>query len=400
MEKNVIYDFDTVVSRAGTHAEKYEARERYFGNADVELFWVADMDLPTPAFLVDALRERLDHPLFGYTEQYEPIFDSIRWWMANEHGTEVEREWISLAPSVVTSISIAVQVLTQPGDSVAMLSPVYGPFFSCTTANGRTVADCPLRVENGRFEIDFQALETVLARPETTLLLLCNPHNPGGRVWTLPEIERLAHLCAENRVTLFSDEIHSDIIYPPAQHHSVLQVDAAHANSVVAHSIGKTFNTSGLQASFTVISDPGLRNRFRAGLNRAHVGDINLLGKVALATALSPAGADYKQQLVAYLMENIRQVVEKLQTLDKVHVMVPDATFLVWCDFSQLGRWQEINRRLIRDANVALSGGSFFGPAGEGGFRINCAHPRSQLLPAIDRIVKRFAGGHGYNAGK
>jgi len=391
MEKNIIYDFDPVVSRAGTHAEKYDARDRVFGRADVEPFWVADMDLPTPAFLVDALRKRLDHPMFGYTEQYELIFDSIRWWMAHEHGTEVAREWISLAPSVVTSISIAVQALTQPGDSVAMLSPVYGPFFSSATANGRIVADCPLRVENNRFEIDFQTLETVLAQPTTTLFLLCNPHNPGGRVWTLSELKRLAHLCAANHVILFSDEIHSDIVYPPARHHSVLQVDAAREISVVAHSIGKTFNTSGLQASFTLISDPGLRSRFRAGLDRAHAGDINLLGKVALTAALSPAGANYKQQLVATLHENTRLVCEKLQTLETVAVMVPEATFLVWCDFSQHGRWQDVNQRLIRDANVALSGGTFFGPAGEGGFRINCAHPRSLLLPAIDRIVAAFS---------
>ena len=390
MEKKIVYDFDSVISRAGTHAEKYDARKRYFGTSEVEPFWVADMDLPTPAFLVERLRARLDHPMFGYTEQYEQVFDAIRWWMNSQHGATVERKWISLSPSVVTSISIVVQSLTAPGDSVAVLSPVYGPFFSCVQANGRTVADSPLRVEQGRFEIDFTALEQLLTRPDVTLLLLCNPQNPGGRVWSEAELGQLAQLCAANGVVIFSDEIHCDIVYPPHRHTSMLTVENARGNCVVAHSIGKTFNTSGLQASFAIIPDPVLRTRFRSGQDRSHAGDVNLLGKVALAAALSPAGADYQQQLVRYLQENTRLVAEKLQTLDSVTVMIPEATFLVWCDFRSHGNWAEVFRRLIHQAGVALSGGTFFGPAGEGWFRINCAHPRSLLLPAVDRIVAEF----------
>ena len=390
MEKKIVYDFDPVISRADTHAEKYDARERFFGTAEVEPFWVADMDLPTPAFLVEQLRARLDHPMFGYTEQYEQVFNAIRWWMKSQHESTVEQAWISLSPSVVTSISIAVQSLTAPGDSVAVLSPVYGPFFSCVQANGRKVADSPLRVEQGRFEIDFTALEQQLTRPDVTLLLLCNPHNPGGRVWNGAELEQLARLCAANGVVIFSDEIHCDIVYAPHRHTSMLTVESALGNCVVAHSIGKTFNSSGLQASFTIIPEPALRKRFRAGLERSHAGDVNLLGKVALAAALSPAGADYKQQLVRYLQENTRLVAEKLQALESVSVMMPEATFLVWCDFRSHGTWPEVFQRLIHQAGVALSGGAFFGPAGGGWFRINCAHPRSLLMPAVDRIVAEF----------
>ncbi len=393
MEKKVDYDFGTPISRMGTHAEKYDARERFFGSADVEPFWVADMDLPTPAFLVDKLRERLDHSMFGYTEQYDFVFESIRWWMQDQHRAQVEQNWISLSPSVVTSISMAIQAFTKPSGSVAILSPVYGPFFSCTQLNGRTLADCPLRVEQGRFEIDFQSLEEILTRPETTLLLLCNPQNPGGRVWSIEELDRLAVLCRDNRVILFSDEIHSDIVYPPARHNSLLNVESARDIVLVAHSIGKTFNASGLQSSFTIIPDSGLRTRFRSAQERSHAGDINLLGKVALAHALSPDGAEYKRQLVAYLRENTLRVCEKLNGLEEAKVMVPEATFLVWCDFRNFGPWKEVFKRLVRDANVALSGGTFFGPAGEGWFRVNCAHPRAQLLPAVDRIVAEFSEG-------
>jgi cystathionine beta-lyase len=390
MAKKITYDFDHVVSRAGSHAEKYDGRQRFFGHPDVVPLWVADMDLPSPSFLAKALRERIGHPLFGYTEQYNAVRDAIRWWMADQHGVEVGHEWISLSPSVVASMAVAVQSLTKPGESVAVLSPVYGPFFSCARSNGRDVADCPLQVKDGRFEIDFQALEAILGKPGTTLLLLSNPHNPGGRVWTRTELEKLAECCRTNGVSIFSDEIHCDIVYPPQRHTSMLLIEAAREIAIVAHSIGKTFNTSGLQASFCIVPGAELRSRFRAGQERNHTGDVNLLGKVALATALSPAGVDYKRQLLAYLRENTLEVCKRIDALGAANAMVPEATFLVWCDFRAYGPWQEVFKRLVHEAGVALSGGRFFGPAGEGWFRINCAHPRSQLYPAVNRILAEF----------
>ena len=390
MEEKIVYDFDAALSRAGTYAEKYEARQQFFGKADVEPFWVADMDLPTPEFLVDALQSRVLHPMFGYTEQYEDVFESIQWWMQHEHVTEIDPQQISLSPSVVTSISMAIQAFTEAGDSVALLSPVYGPFYSCTKLNHRKVADCPLRVEQGKFEIDFQALEQQLARPEVKLLLFCNPQNPGGRAWSFQRLEGVVNLCVKHGVILFSDEIHCDILFPPNQHHTVLNIPAADDIAVVAHSIGKTFNTSGLQSSFSMIKNDQLRSLFRAAQERSHAGDINLLGKVALAHALSPKGVEYKQQLVAYIHENTRLVCERLWQIDGLLVMEPEATFLVWSDFRAFGDWQTVFKKLINEANVALSGGNFFGPAGEGWFRINCAHPRALLLPAVDRVVSVF----------
>lgn len=391
MDPKIIYDFDPVVSRAGTHAEKYESRVKYFGSAEVEPFWVADMDLPTPAFLVNRLRERLEHPMFGYTEQYEEVFKAIVWWMNDQHRVAVDPAWISLSSSVVTSISLAIQAFTKEGEAVAVLSPVYGPFYFCAKQNNRRVADCLLRVVQGRFEIDFQTLEKQLAHPSVKLMLLCNPHNPGGRVWSAHELDQILALCAQHQVILFSDEIHCDIVYPPARHNSVLQFEAARKNTVAAHSIGKTFNCSGLQASFAMIPDDDLRRRFRKAAERAHAGDINLLGKTALRYAFSPQGADYKRQLTVYLQENIRQACRLLRTLDSMEVMTPEATFLVWSDFRKFGPWQEVFKTLVHDAEVALSGGTFFGPAGEGWFRLNCAHPRSKLIPAVERIVSVFS---------
>jgi len=392
MDPEIIYDFENAPSREGTHTEKYDARKRFFGREDVIPLWVADMDLPAPGFLADAVRERAGHPLFGYTEQYGAVFDAVRWWMKDQHNADFDTKWMLLSPSVVTSMCMAVQAFTEPGDGVAVLSPVYGPFFTTAKTNDRRVEDCPLMVKGGRFELDFDRLEPLLAKPDVKLLMLSNPHNPGGRIWRLEELTQLAQLCARHGVVIFSDEIHSDIVYPPHRNTSMLNIPAARGHLVLAHSIGKTFNTSGLQASFCIIPDQNLRRRFRNAQNRAHAADINLLGKTALAAALSPAGAEYKHQLTTYLHENIREVCRRIAGIEGVTIMEPQSTFLVWCDFRTLGPWQEVFKRLVQNAGVALSGGTFFGPAGEGWFRINCAHPRNRLYPAMDRIIAEFSG--------
>jgi len=381
------FDFDNAPSREGTYSEKYDARLRFFGRGDVTPLWVADMDLASPAFLAESLRERSEHPLFGYTEQYDAIFEAVHWWMKTEHDADVERAWTLLSPSVVTSMCMALQAFSRPGDGVVLLSPVYGPFYTTAQANDRRVEDCPLLIDDGLFKIDFERLKTLLAKPDVSLLMLSNPHNPGGRVWTEQELEELAELCAAHGVVIFSDEIHSDIVYPPNRNCSMLNIPMARSRLIVAHSIGKTFNTSGLQASFCIIPDPQIRQSFRKAQERSHTGDVNLLGKAALVSALSPDGAEYKQALISYLYENTREVCRKVAELDSVRVMVPQATYLVWCDFRSFGRWQDVMHRLVHTAGVALSGGTFFGPAGEGWFRINCAHPRHQLYSAVDRVV-------------
>ena len=392
MEQKLIYNFDNSPSREGTCTEKYEACQRLFGRADVTPLWVADMDLPAPAFLTNALQERVSHPLYGYTEQYDAVFAAIQWWLKDQHGVGIDQEAILLSPSVVTSMCMAIQAYTEPGDSVALLSPIYGPFFTTVINNDRSVADCPLLVREGRHHIDFAQLDKILAQPAVKLLLFCSPHNPGGRVWTPDELEQVSSLCAVNGVVLFCDEIHSDIVYPPHHNTSIFSIANAHSHTIQAHSIGKTFNASGLQASFCCIVDPNLRQRFSQVQNAAHAGDINLLGKTAITTLFSPQGVEYKRQLLAYLYENTREVCRRMGAIKGVEVMEPQATFLVWCDFRRHGSWQEVSRRLVNNAGVALSGGTFFGPAGAGWFRINCAHPRRQLYPAIDRIVSEFSG--------
>ncbi|MBN2716078.1 MAG: PatB family C-S lyase [Deltaproteobacteria bacterium] len=387
------YDFDREISRLGTGAEKYEARKSLFGKADVEPFWVADMDLPTPAFVTEALIKRMNHSMFGYTTVQDSLYAAIQWWQQSQHGVQVGADWIRLSPSVVTSIAIAVQAMTRPGDGVVVFSPVYGPFFFVTEHNQRKVRDEPLlRDHNGQYAIDFDALAKCFKTHQPRLLLLCNPHNPGGRVWRESELRQLVALCNTHNVTMFSDEIHCDIVYAPNRHVSLLTIEDARDNCIVAHSIGKTFNTSGLNASWVMIPNKEIRQRFVNTQELSHCGSVNLTGKIALETALSPEGAEYKQALVTYLHENIRQVVSRLHTIENASVMRPEATFLTWIDLRAFGPWPTVMKRLIHEANVALSGGTFFGPAGQGWFRLNCAHPRKNLLAATDRIVNTLNG--------
>ncbi len=390
MEEKITYDFDTVISRIGTQAEKYDARQQYYGTSDVEPFWVADMDLPSPGFLVEALQKRVDHSLFGYTEQDPSLFQAIVWWMSNQHRVEVAPEMISLSPSVVSTISMAIEAFTALQDQVVVLSPVYGPFFSTVKLHGRIPTDCPLLIQEGRYEMDWQAIEMALSDSRTTMLLLCNPQNPSGRVWQADELLRLGQLCKAHEVILFSDEIHSDIVYLPASHTSVLAFPELRNHCVMAHSIGKTFNASGLKSSFSIVPNADLRARLRRAHRRAHSENINLLGKVAIRRLFSPDGVEYKRQLNAYLKASTQKVYEKLAAIDGLKPMCPDATFLVWCDFRDHGDWRTVSNRLIKEGRIALSGGTFFGPAGEGWFRINCGHSRLQLLPAVDRMCGIF----------
>ncbi|MBN2340850.1 MAG: PatB family C-S lyase [Deltaproteobacteria bacterium] len=381
-------NFDTEVSRLGTGAEKYESRKSLFGKADVEPFWVADMDLPSPPFLQQKLAERVAHPMFGYTTTPDSLLEAITWWWRHEHQAAVETDWIRLSPSVVTSISLAVQSMSAPGDGVVILSPVYGPFFFSTELNQRRILDVPLKIQEGQYTFDFDALQMCFEKNRPSLLFLCSPHNPGGRVWSEAELRRLAVLCNEYHVRIFSDEIHCDIVYAPYRHFSLLRIEEAKDICIVAHSIGKTFNASGLCASLVVIPSPTIRKAFVHAQEQSHCGTVNLLGKAAMEVAFSNEGAAYKQALLAYLKNNVDHAVSALNQIRDARIMTPQATFLVWCDFRAYGKWPAVMKKLIHQANVALSGGTFFGTAGEGFFRLNIAHPSAPLLNAVSRIVE------------
>ena len=390
MINQIQYNFDEVIDRRNTHAEKYDALKRFYGTDDVEPFWVADMDLASPNFLVDKLIDRVKHSIFGYTEKSPELFESIEWWMKNEHNLDINKSTIGLSPSVVSTLCMTIQSFSNVGDSIVTFSPVYGPFFSSVKSHKRNLIDLPLMINNGKFQVPFDRLESILKKNDVKLLLLCNPHNPGGRVWSKDELLKIVRLCKDNNVIIFSDEIHSDIVYKPNIHTPILALNEAKNISILAHSIGKTFNTSGLKSSFFIVENEIIKNKLIHFQKLSHVDNINLIGKTAIQVLLSPEGANYKRQLVDYLRLNTSLAYKKLLINNKLKPMESDATFLVWCDFRNYGSWQEVSKILINDAKVALSGGKFFGSSGEGWFRINCGHPRLKLLSAVDRICKTF----------
>lgn len=391
MKNKNIYNFNVNPSRIGTQSEKYDALNRYYGTTDVDPFWVADMDLQSPKFLVEALEKRINHSIYGYTISDPSIFNAIQWWMENQHNVSVNLTSISLSPSVVTTMSMAIKAFTDIGDNIVILSPVYGPFFTTITSHNRNVIDLPLVIENNRFELPYEQIEKSLSKEKVKMFFLCNPHNPGGRVWKRDELEWLVKTCKKNNVLIFSDEIHSDIVYKPHTHHSILSIKDAQDIIIMAHSIGKTFNTSGLKSSFIIIPNNEVKKKLVRQQKLSHVDNINLFGKIAIKTLMSQEGVIYKNELLDYLRKNTEIVFHELSKVSLLNPMLPDATFLVWCDFRRCGAWQETSKKLINEAKVALSGGTFFGASGEGWFRVNCGHPRELLINATERICKIFS---------
>jgi cystathionine beta-lyase len=391
MKTTMIPDFDLPVNREATDAAKYDARRRIFGNNTIQPLWVADMDLPAPPFLQDALIKRIQHPCFGYTVQSRALKKSVQWWMREEHAVTVGPEEILFSPSVVTTMSNAVAAFTKKGEGIALFSPVYERFYSSIINLKRTVVNIPLLLDQGRYHIDFAAFEQACRNGSVKMVLFCNPHNPSGRVWSKEELTELVRICCENKVLLLADEIHSDIIFPANIHTSLLVIDGAQQCTLLAHSIGKTFNCSGLQPSFVLIPDHQLRKRFHAETQRAHTGDINLLAKVAIQTLFSKEGQQYKKALIHHLQENRDLLTRRLDPLKGLSMMIPEATFLAWLDFRGIGLpHKEIQQKLIAEAGLGFSDGLVYGPAGEGWFRLNFAVAREELEKAIGKLEKTF----------
>ncbi len=387
MEEKIVPDFDIPINRLGTDAEKFDSRKRIFGNESVQPLWVADMDLPSPPFLQEALIDRIKHPCFGYTEQSNSLKNAVQWWMQHEHDLIVDHDNILFSPSVVTSFNNAIAAFTKYGDGIALFSPIYGPFYFAIKNHNRTLVDTPLLLNEGQYLINFDTFEKECIAGNIRLLLFCNPQNPSGRVWKKQELERLAAICKKHNVIIVSDEIHSDIIYPENKHTSILSIKDAISNSIVAHSIGKTFNTSGLNASFVLIHNNDMRVQFRQIAERSHTSDINLLGKTAMEVLFSPRGQIYKNALISYLAANQEIILTQLQKISGIEPMVAESTFLSWINFNGTGlNHTEIMNKLVNDAGLGLGGGLFYGPIGKGWFRLNFAVTKSKLKEALDKM--------------
>ncbi len=385
------YNFDELVDRTNTNSIKYDARKQFFGAEDVLPLWVADMDFKTPDFIIQALKQRLEHEVLGYTFRGDSYADAIINWLDQRHGWKVEKEWISFSPGVVAGLTLAIDTYSKPGDEVIVQPPVYFPFFDSVKGMGRQMVENPLKLEDGRYTFDLEDLKSKIT-PKTKMLLLCNPQNPGGMVWTKAELEALATVCLENKVLIVSDEIHSDLVFEGHQHIPLPTLSEEIANNCVVCMAGsKTFNIAGLTTSFVVIPNKKLFVRYERTLKVPHLHMGNIFGSLALETAYRE-GAGWVDQMVGYLLENYRFLESFLkENLPQVVPMKPEATYLIWLDFSafQLSD-EELNDKLIK-AGVGLNRGVQFGKQGSGYMRINIGCPKATLEQALIRMKQVFA---------
>ena len=384
------YSFDKIVDRRSSGDLKHGVLQERYGRSDLLPLWVADMDFETPPFITEALRQRLDHSLFGYTVVPEELWDVIIQWTLEHHGWQVQREWLTYIPGIVKGIGMAINVFSEEGDKVIIQPPVYHPFRLTPQGNGRKVVYNPLReLPDGSYDMDFEQLEQVTDE-HCKILILSNPHNPAGICWKENTLRRLAHFCYEHHILVLSDEIHSDMALFGNRHIPFATVsDEAAACSITFSAPSKTFNIAGIVSSYAIVPNPTLRRRFYSWLEANELNDPPLFSPIATIAAYSQ-GESWRKQMLAYIEENIRFVEEYCQQhLPKIKPWRPEASFLVWLDCRPLGlQHDELVDLFVNRAHLALNDGAMFGPGGEGFMRLNVGTPRSILLQALLQLEK------------
>lgn len=382
------YDFDEIIDRHGSNCVKYDTLEKDFGNANLIPLWVADMDFRTPDFVVDAIRKRCDHGIFGYPIAPQSYWDSIIDWVKFRHGWDIKQEWLSYIPGIVKGIGFAVRCFTQPGDKVIIQTPVYHPFRIVPEGMQRKVVYNPMKRVGDTYEMDFEQLESVI--DGCKMLILASPHNPAGIVWDLPTLQKLAEICDAHHVLVVSDEIHSEMTFPQFHHHPFPTVSQKAArNSITFMAPSKTFNIAGIVTSYSIIPNDELREKFYSWLE---AGEFNA-GTIFAYTATEAAyrnGADWLQQMLSYVQDNIRFVDDYLRSnIPAIHTCFPQASFLVWLDCRGLHLSQpQLVELFEKKAGLLLNDGTMFGPGGEGFMRLNVGCPRAILHEALDALRK------------
>ncbi len=381
---NMEYDFDKVISRRGTDSYKWDSA----ADKDVLPMWVADMDFSTAPPIIEALQNRVQHGIFGYTRVPDSYYEAVTSWFARRHNWKIDRNWIIYTSGVVPAISAIIKALTVPGDKVLVQTPVYNCFFSSIRNNGCSIADSPLVFSGNTYRIDFDDLEQKAADPKVKLMLLCNPHNPAGRVWTREELSRIGEICIRNGVTVISDEIHCELVFPGHKYipfASVSQDFLQH--SVTCISPSKAFNIAGLQIANIVCSDATWRAKIDRAINDNEVCDVNPFGVIALQAAYNKSEA-WLDKLVEYLYANYNYMREFcVEHLPDFPIAELEGTYLVWMDCRKLGiSSRELEQELTDKARLWLNAGTMYGRSGEGFMRWNIACPRAVLAEGLSRF--------------
>ena len=375
------YNFDELIERRGTNCVKWDESP----SPEVIPLWVADMDFKVAPAIQKALQQRVDHGVFGYNIVPESYYEAVISWFHRRHQWDIQRSWILYTTAVVPAMSCVIKALTMPGEKVLILSPAYNCFFSSIRNNGCEVLESPLKAVGDTFEVDFDDFEEKCADEKTTLFLLCNPHNPSGRVWTKEELQRMYDICKQHGVKVVSDEIHCELVMPG---HEFVPLGTITDDCVVMNSPSKNFNTAGLQIANIICSHPSWRRRIDRAININEVCDVNPFGIVALQAAYNES-EDWIDELNQYLWGNytvLRDFIEK--EIPQWKVCRLEGTYLPWVDISAMGiTSQELCDQLLREAKVWINPGTMYGPqTGEGYVRFNIAIQRSRLLEALKRI--------------
>ncbi len=387
------FNFDQIIDRKGSSCIKYDGMGKFLGADDALPMWVADMDFLTPKYITDAIIKRAEHGVFGYPMREESYFTSLIGWLMRRHQWEVMRDWLTFCPGVVPAVNLSVLAFTKPGDKIIAQPPVYFPFFAAVTDHKRELVYNQLIMKNGRLCMDFENLEK-LAKEGAKMLILSNPHNPGGSVWAREELMQMAEICLKHNVLIISDEIHCDLIYKPFKHIPVASLSQEISlQTITTVAPSKTFNLSGLSTSSVIIENDSLRRKFNATLDHLHIGGGNLFGNIASEEAYLH-GDTYVDELMAYLMLNIETLEEYVATnLPKIKVIRPESTFLVWLDCREMGlNDNDLNDFFLLKAKVGLNPGIMFGPGGDGFMRMNIGCPKATLLQGLGQIKEAFDG--------
>ncbi len=378
------YDFDKTIDRRATNSYKWDSAPE-----GVLPMWVADMDFRTAPAIIDALQKRVAHGIFGYTRVPDAYYDAVTSWFSRRHGWDIDREWIIYTSGVVPAVSAVIKALTVPGDKVIVQTPVYNCFFSSIRNNGCEIVSNPLRRTADTYKMDFDALERCAADPRAKVMLLCNPHNPAGRVWTPDELTRLGNICLRFGVTVVADEIHCELVYQGFKYTPFASLsDAFLHRSVTCVSPSKAFNIAGLQIANIVAFDNDLRSRIDKAININEVCDVNPFG-VAATIAAYNEGEEWLNQLVDYLHGNYEAMAEFCRReLPEFPITRLEGTYLVWMDCSSLGMPSDaLEHALLDDARLWLNAGTMYGAEGEGYMRWNIACPRSVMLDGLNRFL-------------
>lgn len=383
------YSFSEKVDRIGSNCLKWDLINRTYNDSEIIPLWVADMDFKVPEEIGDAIRKRLEHPIFGYSLTPPSYYKAAINWFDKRFQWKVEKEWMKFAPGVVPGLKTIVAAYTKPEDEIIVQTPVYHPFYSIIKNNGCQVVENPLICKDGRYEMDFNNLEKIITK-KTKMIILCSPHNPIGRVWTVKELKRVGEICIKNNVLVVVDEVHADIVYKPNMHTVFASINEEFAdNSIICTAPNKTFNIAGFKTANIIIKNEKLRNQYILQMEKDCIEGATTLGAVAQEAAYT-SGEEWYQGLMEYLAGNIDFTLEFFdKRIPKIKIRKPEGTYLLWLDCSGLNmKPEELSNFFLKKCKVWLNDGSMFGHDGAMFQRMNIGTSRVVLQEALERIER------------